>query len=75
MGDMAKSFARSWLRRTANDHRCVYVEIAHQVDVAGSGPPRELGPRLGGIAHTDARWAIYRAAVGRAMHSARMINR
>ena len=55
MGDMAKSFARSWLRRTANDHRCVYVEIAHQVDVAGSGPPRELGPRLGGIAHTDAR--------------------
>ena len=55
---------------TANDHRCVYVEIAHQVDVAGSGPPREVGPRLGGIAHTDARWAAYRAAVGRAMADA-----
>ena len=51
---------------TANDHKCVYVEIAHQVDVAGSGPPRQVGPRLGGVAHTDARWARYRTAVERA---------
>ena len=55
---------------TANDHKCVYVEIAHQVDVAGSGPPRQVGPRLGGVKHTDARWAKYRTAVEQAVAAA-----
>ena len=55
---------------TANDHKCAYVEITHQIDTTGSGPPREVGPRLDGIAHSDTRWATYQTAVALAVTAA-----
>ena len=66
----ATSKARILPGVTANDHKCAYVEITHHVDTTGSGPPREVGPRLGSIAHSDERWTKYRTAVGNAVAGA-----